>query len=215
MGGPFPGPSTGRRVLQGLCLITDRKAGGRTVEEMVKTALDSGARWIQYREKEKTRREIYREALKLRDITQQFRALFIVNDHIDIALAVDADGVHLGQDDLPLREARKIVGDRIIGISTHSLSEAMDAAEGGADYIGFGPVFPTATKDAGMPKGVEMLREIKRQVSMPVVAIGGITVENLPEVLASGADAVAAASAILRGDISENVRSFMKVLGGE
>lgn len=215
MGGPFQGASTGRRVFQGLCLITDRKAGGRTAEEMVKTALDSGARWIQYREKEKTRREIYREALKLRDITQQFRALFIVNDHIDIALAVDADGVHLGQDDLPLREARKIVGDRIIGISTHSLSEAMDAAEGGADYIGFGPVFPTATKDAGMPKGVEMLREIKRQVSIPVVAIGGITVENLPEVLASGADAVAAASAILRGDISENVRSFMKVIGDE
>ncbi len=181
---------------------------------MVRAALDSGVRWVQYREKEKTRREIYREALKLRDITRQSGALFIVNDHTDIASAVDADGVHLGQDDLPLREARKIMGERIIGISTHSLSEAVGAAGGGADYIGFGPVFPTVTKDAGAPKGVEMLREIKRQVSIPVVAIGGISLENLPEVLASGADAVAVASAILVGDISRNVRAFMTVLGG-
>jgi len=212
MGGPFRGVHTGRRVFQGFCLITDRKSGGRTAEEMVRTALDSGVRWIQYREKEKTRKEIYREALKLRDMAQQFGALFIVNDHADIALAVEADGVHLGQDDLPLREARRIMGDRIIGISTHSLPEAIAAEEGGADYIGFGPVFPTVTKDAGAPKGVAMLREIKRQVSIPVVAIGGISLENLPEVLASGADAVAVVSAILEGDISENVRSFVKVM---
>lgn len=215
MSGSFSGTNTVRRVFHGLCVITDGKAGGRTDEEIVKTALEAGARWIQYREKEKTRREIYREALRLRDATRQFGALFSVNDHADIALAVDADGVHLGQDDLPLREARKLMGGKIIGISAHSLREAMDAAECGADYIGFGPVFPTVTKDAGIPKGVEMLREIKRQVSIPVVAIGGISVENLPEVLAAGADAVAAASAILRGDVSENVRSFMKIIGGE
>jgi thiamine-phosphate pyrophosphorylase len=213
MGGPFRRAVTGPRVFQGLCLITDRKAGQRTTEEMVQAALKSGARWIQYREKEKTRREIYREALQLRDVTRQFGGLFIVNDHADIALAVDADGVHLGQDDLPLREARKIMGNRIIGISTHSLSEAIGAAEGGADYIGFGPVFPTVTKDAGTPKGAAMLRDIKKEVSIPVVAIGGISLENLPEVLASGADAVAVASAILRGDISENVRSFMRIIG--
>jgi len=212
MGGPFQGVRAGRRVLQGLCLITDRKSGGRTVEAMVRTALDSGARWIQYREKEKTRKEIYLEALKVRDLMRHSGALFIVNDHADIALAVEADGVHLGQDDLPLQEARRIMGDRIIGISTHSLPEAIAAEEGGADYIGFGPLFPTVTKDAGAPKGVAMLREIKREVNIPVVAIGGISLENLPEVLASGADAVAVASAILEGDISENVRSFVRVI---
>jgi thiamine-phosphate pyrophosphorylase len=204
----------GRRVLPGLCLITDRKAGGTELQGTVSVALAAGVRWIQYREKEKTRGDIYRDSLMVRDMTRQYGALFIVNDHADIACAVDADGVHLGQDDLPLREARKIMGDRIIGISTHSLADAVEAAGGGADYIGFGPVFPTVTKDAGAPKGVGMLREIKRLVSIPVVAIGGISAGNLPEVLASGADAVAVASAILGGDISSNVRTFMTVLGG-
>ncbi len=209
---PLPDAGAGRHVLHPLCLITDRKAGGRTVYEMVTIALDSGIRWIQYREKEKTRKEIFEEALMVREITQRRGALFIVNDHADIALAVDADGVHLGQDDLPLREARKIMGDRIIGISTHSLREAKSAARGGADYIGFGPVFSTLTKDAGAPKGVELLRKVKGQVRIPVVAIGGISLRNLPEVLATGVDAVAVASALLRGDMAENVKSFMRAV---
>jgi thiamine-phosphate pyrophosphorylase len=182
---------------------------------MATVALKAGAGWIQYREKEKSRREIYHEALRLRGLTQGAGAMFVVNDHADIALAVDADGVHLGQDDLPLSEARKMLGKRIIGISTHSLPEAMQAAWGGADYIGFGPVFHTSTKEAGEPKGVEMLREIKRHVKIPVVAIGGISPENLSEVLDAGADGVAVASAIFRGDIYENVRSFMKGIAGK
>ena len=204
-----------RSALQGLCLITDRKTSGMAAEEAVTLALEAGVQWVQYREKDKTRGEIYAEALKLRNVTRHFGALFVVNDHADIALAVDADGVHLGQDDLPLRDARKIMGEKIVGVSTHSPQEAADAGAGGADYIGFGPVFPTVTKKAGVPKGVEMLRQVKRQVAIPVVAIGGISVENLAAALEAGADAVAVAGAILRGNISENVRSFMHVLGRE
>jgi thiamine-phosphate pyrophosphorylase len=202
-----------RPFLGGLCFVTDRKVSGLTSEEMVVTALRAGAKWIQYREKEKNRRDIYLEALRLRELTSEFNAVFIVNDHADIALAVGADGVHLGQEDLPLREARALMGGRIVGISTHSIPEAMEAERGGADYIGFGPVFFTTTKDAGKPQGLEMLRKIRRHAKIPVVAIGGISVRNLSETLSSGADAVAVASAILKGDISENVRSFVKIIG--
>ncbi len=179
---------------------------------MVNSALKAGVKWIQYREKEKARREIYLEASRLRELTRESGCVFIVNDHADIALAVGADGVHLGQDDLPVREARSIMGGRIIGISTHSVAEAVDAERGGADYIGFGPIFRTTTKDAGEPKGVDMLMEIRRRVRIPVVAIGGITPENVAQVRASGANAVAAASAILKGDIHENIRSFMAAI---
>jgi thiamine-phosphate diphosphorylase len=146
-------------------------------------------------------------------IAKKFDATLIVNDHPDIALAADADGVHLGQDDLPVKEARKIMGkNRIIGISTHTVEQARDADRDGADYIGFGPVFHTTTKDAGRPKGIEMLREIKRQVRIPVVAIGGITTENIRPVLEAGADAVAVASAMLRGDIEENTKRFLEII---
>lgn len=197
-----------------LYLITDRKVCDKTPEEMTLTALKAGVRWIQYREKDRTRIDIYRVALKLRMMTSDFGAAFIVNDHADIALAVEADGVHLGQDDLPLREARRIMGGRVVGISTHSPDEALEAAEGGADYIGFGPVFHTKTKDAGEAKGLEMLRRIKQSVSVPVIAIGGISRETLKPVLDAGADAVAVASAVLGGDISENVAAFLRIIGG-
>ena len=201
--------------LGGFCLVTDRRLCGLTCEEMTRIALEAGAGWIQYREKERTRREIFHEARKLRALTAEYGATLVVNDHVDIALAVDADGVHLGQDDLPLKEARRVLGNRIIGISTHSLTQATEAEQGGADYIGFGPVFFTATKDAGEPKGLEMLGLIRKAVKIPVVAIGGISAENLSRVLGAGTDAVAVASAVLRGDISENVRSFMRILRNE
>jgi len=201
--------------LGGLCLVTDRKFCGLSCEELSRIALEAGVRWIQYREKEKTRREIYYEARKLRSLTSEYGATLVVNDHADIALAVDADGVHLGQDDLPLKEARRIVGRRLIGISTHTLTQAKEAEQDGADYIGFGPVFFTTTKDAGEPRGVEMLSLIRESVEIPVVAIGGISAETFSLVWEAGADAVAVASAVLRGNISENVRLFMRVLGNE
>ncbi|MDI6889559.1 MAG: thiamine phosphate synthase [Thermodesulfovibrionales bacterium] len=199
--------------LGGLCFITDRKASGLSCEDMTIKVLTAGVRWVQYREKERSRREVYEEAVKLRKFTKDYNAVFIVNDYVDIAICVDADGVHLGQDDLPLREARKIMGrDRIIGVSTHSLEQAIEAERGGADYIGFGPVFHTLTKDAGEPKGTDMLREVKRQVNIPVVAIGGISLENIRSVLDTGVDAVAVASAILKGDIKKNARLFMEII---
>jgi thiamine-phosphate pyrophosphorylase len=167
---------------------------------------------MQYREKEKTRRAIYEEALKLRHVTRRFNATLIINDYADIARAVDADGVHLGQDDLPLDKARNIMKDRIIGISTHNLAQAKDAEAGGADYIGFGPVFHTTTKDAGKPVGVENLRMVKENVNIPVMAIGGINPDNLTSVIDAGADAVAVATAILEGDINDNVMQFMNIL---
>ncbi len=199
--------------LDGLCFITDRNICGLTSKEMSSLVLRAGIKWIQYREKNKPRRDIYNEAVLLRKLTAEFKASFIVNDHADIALAVNADGVHLGQEDLPLKEARKILGKtKIIGISTHSIEQAIEAEAGGADYVGFGPVFHTKTKDAGKPKGIQMVKELKKHVKIPVIAIGGITSENLQSVLDSGADAVAVASAILRGNISDNISGFLKIL---
>jgi len=199
--------------LSGLYLIVDESVCNRTPEEITLAALKAGVRWFQYREKRHARARIFEVALKLRRLTADFGAVFIINDHADIAVAVDADGVHLGQEDLPLAEARKVVGDRIIGISTHSLEEAREASEKGADYIGFGPVFPTKTKDAGEPKGLEMLARISQAVPIPVVAIGGISKERLKPVLGMGAAAAAVASAILVGDISENAASFLEIIG--
>jgi len=180
---------------------------------MTLKVLRAGLKWVQYRDKEKSRREIYEEAIRLRKLTKDFNAVLIVNDYADIALAVDADGVHLGQDDLPIRETRKIMGsNKIIGISTHSLEQAKEAEKDGADYIGFGPVFHTVTKDVGSPKGTDMLQEIKRHVQIPVIAIGGINLENIKLVLDTGVDAVAVASAILSGDIIENTTRFMDII---
>lgn len=199
--------------LGGLCFITDRKACKLSCEKMTLKVLRAGLKWVQYRDKEKSRREIYEEAIRLRKLTKDFNAVLIVNDYADIALAVDADGVHLGQDDLPVREAREIMWrDKIIGISTHSLEQAIDAEKEGADYIGFGPVFHTVTKDAGRPKGTDMLQEIKRHVQIPVIAIGGINLENIKLVLDTGVDAVAVASAILKGNILKNTRRFMDII---
>jgi thiamine-phosphate pyrophosphorylase len=199
--------------LGGFCFITDPKASNLSFEEMTIKVLRGGVRWVQYRDKVRPRREIYEEAIRLRKSTQDYNAIFIVNDYTDIAYCVNADGVHLGQNDLPLIEARRIIGKKkIIGISTHNLEQAIEAERDGADYIGFGPVFQTITKDAGEPKGIDMLREVKTKVKIPVVAIGGINLENIIPVLNTGIDAVAIASAILTGDIEENVRRFMDFL---
>lgn len=192
-----------------LCFITDARAG-RPLGAVVRTLLEAGVRWIQYREKGKTKRELYGEALELRELTRRFGACFIVNDYADLALAVDADGVHLGQDDLPLAEAKKIMGGRIIGISTHSLREAVEAERGGADYIGFGSVFSTTTKEVGEPKGVEALREIREAVKIPVIAIGGIKAENAASVFAAGCWGAAVSSGLFCGDPKENAERLLK-----
>ncbi len=196
----------------GLCFIADKGSCSAPLYETAFTALRAGITFIQFRQKEGTRREIYEEASKLRKLTRYFNATLIINDYADIALAVDADGVHLGQDDLPLAEARKIMGEKIIGISTHDLRQAKDASAGKADYIGFGPVFETRTKDAGKPRGLDNLRRIKQNVGVPVIAIGGINVDNIGSVFRAGADAAAVASAICSGDVSANAARLVSFL---
>lgn len=197
----------------GICFITDKKYSSLSLFEATFNVLKAGIKFIQYREKDKTRRQLYEEALELRRLTHSFNATLIINDHADIALAVDAEGVHLGQEDLPLKEARKIMGRKIVGISTHNIKQAKAAEAGGADYIGFGPIFHTTTKDAGIPVGVDNLRIIKQNVNIPVIAIGGINLDNIESVINAGADAVAVATAILKGDVAENAVRFISFLG--
>jgi thiamine-phosphate pyrophosphorylase len=159
------------------------------------------------------RRGSFEEALELRKLTRDYKACLVINDHVDIAAAVDADGVHLGQDDLPLAEARKILGkEKIIGISTCSEEEAIKAEVDGADYIGFGPLFHTVTKDIGEPIGPDMLGNIRNKVKIPVVAIGGISKEHLGTVMSHGVQAVAVAAGILKGDIGNNAKGFIQKL---
>lgn len=196
-----------------LYLITDRTIAGLTHIQIAQEAIAAGIRIIQLREKHQPKKEIYKEALLLRALTLKHKTTFIINDYVDIALAIDADGVHLGQEDMPIKEARKILGkNKIIGISTHTLKQAIEAQAEGADYIGFGPIFHTTTKNAGRPKGVNALIEIKRHIKIPVVAIGGITFENVPDVLRAGADAIAMASGILSGDIKTNIKRFLTTI---
>ncbi len=164
-------------------------------------ALSAGIRFFQYRSKRGTRRAIYETTRLLSPVAQQARALFLVNDHADIAAAVDADGVHLGQDDLPIEQARKILGPgKIIGISTHSTEQAVAAERSGADYVGFGPVFSTATKDAGAVQGIPKLSAVKKAIGIPIIAIGGISRANIGGVIRGGADGAAVISAILSTD---------------
>ena len=194
-----------------LYLITDTKIAGLSHIQITRRAIDAGIRVIQLREKNLPPKDIYKAAVSIRDIAMRRNVIFIVNDHVDVALAVNADGVHLGQEDIPVEDARRILGKRkLIGISTHNLKEAIMAQEAGADYIGFGPMFHTTTKDVGNPKGLKALRQVRKLIDIPIVAIGGITWENVNEVLNSGADAAAIASGILTGDIKTNVERFME-----
>lgn len=194
--------------LSRICFIT----GSENIESAIALILEAGIRWVQYREKNKTKKELFFDALKLREMTRRFDACFIVNDYADIALAVDADGVHLGQDDLPLSDARRIMGDKIIGISTHNLAEAIEAEKGGADYIGFGSIFPTDTKEGVIIQGLEALKEIKNSVNIPVIAIGGINADNVKSVFETGCYGVAVSSGLLKGDIRDNAEKFLSII---
>ncbi len=199
--------------LKGLYLVLDRDvAGERPLAEIARSALAGGCRLFQYREKHRPKNEIYRVATELRSITAQGGATFIMNDFSDVALAVEADGVHLGQDDFPLAEARNILGpDRLIGISTHSIEQAIQAEKGGADYIGFGPMYQTSTKETGLaPLGPDAARDLCAQISIPSFGIGGINLMNIEELQTTRLSGVAALSAILQApEVEATVRRFM------
>ena len=182
-------------------IVDTAQTGGRPLVPVIDAMLAGGVSVLQLRVKDRPADEFLRLALTARERTTRAGCLFIVNDRVDIALAARADGVHLGQDDLPLEAARPLVEEMLIGISTHSLEQAEAAERGGADYIGFGPMFPTHTKETGYgSRGVAMLESVRRRVGIPIVAIGGITAENVARTWNSGADAAAMISYLTQSD---------------
>ncbi len=185
--------------------------------DIVQLALDAGVRLFQLRMKTPETRQLAETAAALCPLVRKGGGTFIVNDRVDVAKAVGADGVHLGQEDLPLADARKILGpDKLIGISTHTLAQAFEAEAGGADYIGFGPIFPTTTKENPDPVvGVAGLREVRAKVRIPIVAIGGITAKNVREVVAADADCCAVVSAVLSAaEPGQAVAELVKAMKG-
>lgn len=181
---------------------------------LVEEAISAGIRFIQYREKFSSKREIFEYARALRNLTKKRGATFVINDYLDIAMAVDADGLHIGLGDLPLKITRRILGSsKIIGVSAHNIKEAKDAEEGGADYIGVGPVFETKTKLIESPAGAKIIKEIRKEVGIPIFAIGGINHSNIDMVLKAGADGAAVSSAIMKArDIKESVNELLGVI---
>jgi thiamine-phosphate pyrophosphorylase len=198
-----------------LYAIVDPLDTGRDPVALAAALLAGGARLLQLRLKNASPREVHAAAVAIRRLTRDAGALFLVNDRPDIACAVEADGVHLGQDDLPVAAARRVVGpERLIGVSTHDLVEARAAVAAGADYLGLGPVFATASKPKALaPRGLELVRAVRAEVDRPLVAIGGIMVGTAADVLAAGADAVAMIGALVRApDPAAAAREVMAAL---
>ena len=193
-------------------ILDPEQVRGREIDQVLGELLGSGVRWLQLRVKVLPPVDFLEIARRARSATRARDCKLIINDRVDIALACDADGVHLGQEDLPLRAGKKLMGGKIIGISTHDLDQARQAQSGGADYIGFGPMFGTSTKDTGYEaRGVEMLRQIRAAVTLPIVAIGGITEENVQQVWEAGANSAAIISDILRAqDIGAKVTRLLR-----
>ena len=195
-----------QKIDYSLYLVTDRGlARGRSTMDIVKAAVRGGVTCVQLREKECSTLEFIEQALSIKDYLSARQIPLIINDRLDVAQAVKADGIHLGQTDMPLDIARAIVGDSmIIGISAESLEDAVVAEKGGADYLGVSPIYATPTKtDTAAPLGLEGLRRIRAAVKIPLVGIGGLNRENAAEVIRNGADGVAVVSAIVAADDPE------------
>lgn len=203
-----------KEIPQGLYCITDlENSRGRTNIEVVKEMVKGGAKIIQYREKNMTSGEKLRECRIIREITKAADVIFIVNDNIDIAILSEADGVHLGQDDIPINEARKLIGDKIIGISTHSPEQAEKAVKDGADYIGIGPIFATPKKEHMKPVGIELVEYASKNIKIPFVVIGGIKIANIDKVIAGGAKNICLVSEITAAeDIQGKIREINDII---
>jgi thiamine-phosphate diphosphorylase len=195
-------------------ILDPRFLKARSLTDVALALIRGGATCLQLRDKEANSRMLYEEARLLKVALNPLRVPFIVNDRLDIALAVDADGVHLGEQDVPVPEARRIMGkDKLLGASADTIETAIRAARDGADYIGFGAVFPTGTKPDARLGGLSLLPEVKRAVSIPVVAIGGIKRSNALEVLRAGADGLAVISDLLEaGDVEARAREFSAII---
>lgn len=205
-----------RDEIRGLyAIVDDTWVGAEGLSRVALRLLEAGVRLIQLRAKATPLRYVVREARAIREYATRHGAVFIMNDRVDVAQLVRADGVHLGLDDLPVEDARMLLGtDSIIGASTHDPDEARKAERAGADYVSLGPIYPTRTKkDAHAPRGLELLREVRRATRLPIVAIGGITPGNAPAALEAGADSVAMISELLtRDDPAEAAREAIAAI---
>ncbi|MGB2853953.1 MAG: thiamine phosphate synthase [Dehalococcoidia bacterium] len=200
-----------QKRIAGLYVIIDTEAlRGRDQVEVAQQAISGGAKAIQLRDKNRNKGEILSKARELKALCVQSDVLFIVNDYLDIAIASDADGLHLGQEDLPVSTARQLIPiDRIIGCSTKTIAAALQAQTDGADYVAVGSMYPTASKTDTHVVGLETLHQIREAISIPIVAIGGIDAKNAGEVMAAGADSVAVISAVLGAeDVEEATRQL-------
>jgi thiamine-phosphate pyrophosphorylase len=198
-----------------LYLITDRKQIKMPLPEAVRLALFGGVRAIQVREKDLPVRDLLSLSRELRALTKEFGAKLFINDQVDIAVAVEADGIHLGHQSMPATAARRIVGNKMmIGVSTHNINEALAAEAEGADFITFGPIFETPTKSKmGNPLGLEPLKEAKRALNIPIFALGGIHGRNIGHVLWAGAYGISLISAIFGAeDIKKKAKNITEMI---
>lgn len=197
-----------------LYAVTDRHwLGDRTLYDVVRESLDGGVTFLQLREKDLDDETFFREAVRLRDMAREYGVPFVINDNVDIAVRMDADGVHVGQSDMEAGDVRALIGpDKILGVSAQTVEQAVLAEKRGADYLGVGAVFPTGSKDDADDVSFETLKAICEAVSIPVVAIGGITAENTPELAGSGICGIAVISAIYgQKDIYKATASLKKI----
>ena len=198
-----------------LYAVTDRAwAKEVTLMEQVKQALKGGITFLQLREKKLSEGEFIKEAREMKKLAAQYQIPFVINDNIKVALEVDADGVHIGQDDMSVEEARKLLGeDKIIGVSAHTVKEALKAQKGGADYLGVGAVCATSTKKDANVVSKEEIKKIKEAVDIPIVAIGGIKKDNIDALTGTGIDGVAVVSAIFGAkDITKDTKELLKTV---
>jgi thiamine-phosphate pyrophosphorylase len=202
--------------VKGYYFITDDRLSAGGIMSDVEKAIAAGAAIIQYRNKSACTRILYDEARVIRQLCADTSSRLIINDRIDVAMAVDADGVHIGQDDMPYDLARKLIGKKkMIGVTVHNVAEALEAQIMGADYLGVSPVFATATKtDAGGACGIETVEAIRLACKIPVVAIGGIDLSNADRVIKAGADMVCAISAVItKPDVYAEIMKFQRKYG--
>ncbi len=203
-----------RKVDYSLYLCTDRGLmSTQTLEEAVKLSIEGGCTLIQLREKDCSSREFYNTAINIKRITDEKNVPLIINDRVDIALAVDADGVHIGQSDLPASEVRKIIGeDKILGVSANTVDKAIQAEKDGADYLGVGAMFTTGTKKDAVEITMEDLKRIRKAVNIPIVVIGGINKENAGTFVGTGIDGLAVVSAVIAAkDIKGAALELLKI----
>jgi thiamine-phosphate pyrophosphorylase len=203
-----------------LYVITDERLGrGRSHLQIAEAAIQGGADVVQLRDKTASSRRLYDIAVQFRRLTREAEVSFVVNDRLDVALAADADGVHIGREDLPASVVRRILGPgKILGVSAETVEEAVTAEKDGADYLGVGPVFEArgSKADAGEPLGLDLIARIRRDCRIPIVAIGGIIAENARLVRDAGADAAAVISAVASAeDVAQAARRLKLLLGSE